>query len=138
MAKRKTVDERFWSKVTPTGFCWEWNPAPEGEYGRFWFNKRVTLAHRVAYQLLIGPIPEGLVIDHLCRNPRCVNPDHLEPVSMGENSLRGQHPRFVVKRTGRCAEGHDMRDAYVTNRGLHRCRPCTLAYQKKGREARHG
>jgi hypothetical protein len=75
--------------VAPNG-CWVWRKAtdPNG-YGRFWFDGRMLGAHRVSYQLLVGPVPEGLDLDHLCRNRRCVNPSHLEPVTRRTNLVRG-------------------------------------------------
>jgi hypothetical protein len=89
---RRPLDERFWEKVDvghPLG-CWTWTAAmkPEG-YGKFYVDGALRQAHRVAYELLVGPIPGGLFLDHLCRNPRCVNVDHLEPVTPGENVRRG-------------------------------------------------
>ncbi len=74
----------------PTG-CWHWTGAKTDKgYGRFYLNGNKH-AHRISYELLIGPIPNGLVIDHLCRNPSCVNPAHLEPVTHVENVKRGDH-----------------------------------------------
>lgn len=100
-----TTEERFWGKVDKSGPvsqncpelgpCWNWTgnkTGPEG-YGRFYpGGKTGVLAHRFAYQLLTGTIPEGLVIDHLCRNRACVNPSHLEPVTHRVNTLRGEAP----------------------------------------------
>jgi len=79
--------ERFWSQVDATGDCWEWtgHQYPVWKYGRFRvrIEKRQVefYAHRIAWQILVGEIPRGQVIDHRCRNRLCVNPDHLEPVS---------------------------------------------------------
>lgn len=93
--KRLSQAERFWSKVDRRGAedCWEWlaSRQPNG-YGQFSPGGRaggMTTAHRVAYELTFGPIPEGLSIDHLCRNRGCVNPAHLEAVSQRENVQRG-------------------------------------------------
>lgn len=84
-----TVEERFWSKVQPTGFCWEWIGGLDVGYGFFALTHDIKVgAHRWAYEHLVGPIPEGLHIDHLCRNRQCVNPDHLEPVTLEENTRR--------------------------------------------------
>lgn len=104
---RPVVDpeQRFWSYVTPTGFCWLWDSSRSHGYGSFNLRWKRVRAHRYAYEILVGPIPEGLVLDHLCRNTLCVNPDHLEPVTQGENARRGHQkigPREV------CAEGHPL------------------------------
>lgn len=82
--------------VDKSGECWVWTAAPNNRsdgtgYGRFTVShkpNRRMLAHRYAYEELVGPIPEGLELDHLCRNTACVRPDHLEPVTMSENRVR--------------------------------------------------
>src|SRR5690606_17418880 len=98
-----SLEDRFWSKVIPTGFCWYWSDTPaKSGYGRISINNTATYAHRVAWELLMGPIPEGLTIDHLCHNKLCVNPDHLEPVTFGENASRARnHPGDRVNRKNR-------------------------------------
>lgn len=84
---------RFWSKVDAAGDCWLWTGAASGrpgrEYGQAYWRGGMTAAHRVAWELLVGPIPDGLTLDHRCLTPRCINPDHLEPVTQRENILRG-------------------------------------------------
>lgn len=88
--RRRPEAERFWEKVDAAGVCWEWIGAShEAGYGRFNSAGRITPAHRWAYEHLVGPIGDGLHLDHLCRNPPCVNPDHLEPVTPKENTMRG-------------------------------------------------
>lgn len=88
-----TPEQRFWAKVdksSPTE-CWIWKAAKHRNgYGNFWTGKRPMLAHRYAYTILVGPILTGLQIDHLCRNRACVNPAHMEPVTLQENLRRGQ------------------------------------------------
>lgn len=83
------------SRVVESG-CWLWTGALRDGYGRVKFNGSVTQeAHRASYEFHIGPIPEGLVIDHLCRNRSCINPSHLEPVTQGENIRRGETGRHT-------------------------------------------
>ena len=88
---RRNLRERFWEKVEITEGCWLWRAAlSEHGYGviRMSTPRRMEMAHRVAYEMEVEPIPEGLELDHLCRNPRCVNPFHLEPVTHLVNMRR--------------------------------------------------
>jgi hypothetical protein len=81
---------RFWAKVEKTADCWFWRATRTRDgYGTFYFYGRSLSAHRWLYQQLIGPVPDGLVLDHLCRIRHCVNPQHLEPVTHRENVIRG-------------------------------------------------
>lgn len=123
-----TDEERFWPKVSRSDGCWEWTGScfiPQG-YGRFWMGgTKYVRAHRFAYELLVGPIPDGLVLDHLCRNRKCVRPDHLEPVTQGENVLRGVGlPAVNVAKT-HCIHGHEFTEANTYRCGNARnCRAC--------------
>jgi hypothetical protein len=116
-----TIETRFWPKVDKDGPvpaqrpdlgpCWLWTAGTNG-YGYGYFNmdaRRATHmnagAHRVAYELLIGPIPEGLTLDHLCLNNPCVNPAHLEPVTLAENIRRSPQAQAKRART-HCPQGH--------------------------------
>ena len=107
--------ERFASKVEvlPDG-CWRWTGfTDKAGYGRLKMGGRsepVGYAHRIAYQLHIGPIPEGAELDHLCRNRWCCNPEHLEAVSHRVNVQRGESPTVVAQRTGRCRRGHEVNE----------------------------
>ncbi len=111
----KTVEERFWAKVRKPDqwteeACWEWTGSQiTNGYGNFRLHGSNKMAHRVAYVLCVGKIPEGLVIDHLCRNHGCVNPNHLEPATNRENFLRGvARERWLAKHLARthCKRGH--------------------------------
>lgn len=98
-------------------------------YGQIGVNRRVLYAHRVAYELYVGPIPDGMVIDHLCRVRCCVNPAHLEVVSHRENILRGNGYSARNARAAACPRGHPRTDdgMYVLRDGTRRCRPCHQA-----------
>ncbi len=82
--------ERFWEKVLFNSHsCWDWIAGKSNGYGMISIDNVGYCAHRVAYEMEVGPIPDGLVIDHLCRNRGCVRPDHMELVTLAENTRRG-------------------------------------------------
>jgi hypothetical protein len=119
---------RFWAKVQKTEGCWEWLGArtkAEG-YGVYRLNNRNHVAHRVAYELNIGLIPEGMQIDHLCRNRLCVNPAHMEVVTNQVNQLRSNGAGGVNARRTHCAQGHEFtpENTYLNPRGDRNCRTC--------------
>lgn len=125
----------FWEKVEKTERCWLWKAARSKEYGHFKFGDKITNAHRVAYELEIGPIPPGHHIHHKCENPLCVNPDHLQPVTPGEH-VRDLTPTSVSYRCARvqqCPQGHPYNDnnTYVTAEGYRRCRVCNAQKQRE-------
>lgn len=121
------LEERFWSKVDKND-CWYWTAARGRDgYGRFYLGGHTRQAHRVAYELEVGPIPDGLQLDHLCRVRHCVNPAHLEPVTSRENTLRGTAPNIRAAQINLCARGHDFTpdNTYVRPDGTGRqCRAC--------------
>lgn len=104
---------RFWSKVDKNGpdGCWLWLGQirkTRQPYGSFWVPPKNVPAHRFSYELAIGPIPDGLVLDHLCRNPSCVNPAHLEPVTTKENLMRGVGLPALNAQKTHCKYGHPL------------------------------
>jgi hypothetical protein len=124
------ADARFWSKVNKTADCWLWTASTNSTgYGSFSpaVGERV-LAHRWSYEQLVGPIPAGLVIDHLCRTPRCVKPAHLEPVTQRENVRRGAAAGLLNGTRTTCIHGHEYTEAntyHSPNRPGHKqCRSC--------------
>lgn len=126
--KRLTPDERFVSSVHKTDSCWEWTGTiHQNGYGRFMVKKQPFLAHRIAYERAYGDIPDGLVIDHLCRNRKCVNPDHLEAVTNEENLFRGSGYRIMNGMDDSCIHGHKYtpENTYWEPNGRSaRCRTC--------------
>lgn len=118
---------RFWHYVKITETCWLWQGAKSvGGYGRFCAKEILCMSHRWAYENLVGPIPKGLQLDHLCRVRNCVNPEHLEPVTPRENTMRGDTPaRRNVQKT-HCHKGHPFskENTYVHPSGSRICREC--------------
>ena len=117
------MSEKFWSQVEKTDGCWLWTGTlGRGGYGRW---KRIYV-HRTSYEMLVGPIPEGLSLDHLCRVRNCVNPDHLEPVTHRENVLRGTGPTSVNATKTHCVHGHpfDAVNTIIRSNGDRDCREC--------------
>lgn len=141
----RTKEERFWEKVEingpvpeyapDLGPCWIWTATkmPDG-YGLFHLVDRMYCSHRVAYEMLVGPISDGMVVDHLCRVRLCVNPSHLEVVTAAENTRRGI--RWNLLKT-HCKHGHEFNEenTYHPPSEPHKrkCRTCK-AFEAKSAE----
>src|SRR5262245_20695777 len=139
----KNRAEKFNSKyeINPASGCWEWLDVPHHSgYGHFFYNGKIHLAHRMAFEYFKGAIAEGLQLDHLCRNRSCVNPNHLEPVTCRENLLRGTCPTAQNARKTHCPKGHELvGHNLMIWRGKRKCRTCSneraLAQYYKNRDA---
>lgn len=147
MSGFRVRDRRPWQERVLDGFdidpeneCWAWRRARNGDgYGIVHLNGRALRAHRLAYELLVGPIPEGLVLDHLCRNRACVNPDHLEPVTQRVNvvvrSVFSASAKNAAKAT--CPRGHPY-DGVWPHSGGRYCKTCHQAKVRRQGAARRG
>ena len=135
----------FWSRVDRSGgpsACWPWTAGGISDgYGHFWISEIQSnrMAHRVAYEDVIGPVPDGMVLDHVCHNNsgcklgnecphrRCCNPTHLEPVTNVENTLRGEGPNSRNAVPTECPSGHpydEVNTGFVSTSGHRYCRAC--------------
>ena len=144
LRKRMTnysLGELFWARVNKTTGCWLWTGSIRTDgYGQFWNGQRNVKAHRFAYEDRGREIPDGLELDHLCRNRACVNPDHLEPVTHLTNIRRGNSGAPQRART-HCPRGHEYspENTYTapgqTKRG---CRTCRIEASKRHRDVQGG
>lgn len=118
--------------------CWYWCGAQNHfGHGYFTVGGRQGYAHRFAYEHYVGSIPVGRTIDHLCRNPSCVNPDHLEVVSNWENTLRGDNHVAANARKTHCERGHAFTPENTHRKGPRRvCRTCGREWMRQYRASR--
>lgn len=132
--KRKSLAERITNNIVVVdSACWIWVGArTRGGYGRIMVTplRTLALAHRVSYETFVGPIPEGLTVDHLCREVACVNWRHMELVTQRENTLRGTSPVALNARKTVCPKCAQPYGA-VNERGARRCVPCREAYLRE-------
>lgn len=124
-----TWRRRLLSHLTVGDECWLWTAGLSSDgYAQIRKDGAKRVAHRLLYEWLVGPIPEGLELDHLCRVTRCLRPDHLEPVTHAENVRRGRAGSNTRGKT-HCPADHpyDEANTYIDPDGRRRCRSCRLA-----------
>lgn len=117
--------------------CWVWMGGTSGKgHGKFYDDGRSQQAHRWSYETFVGPIPEGLVLDHTCRNRSCVNPLHLRPVTQLHNTLIGEGPTAKNRRKTHCKNGHEFTEENTLRRkdrpGHRECRECRNGRERQG------
>ena len=142
---RRPPIERFYSlcRLDSSTGCWNWIgsrlPAGYGRFGVAGAHYEMVLAHRWSHEFFIGPIADGLFVDHLCRNRRCVNPDHLEAVTPAENNLRSM-PHRNIATADACKNGHAWTEAtsYIGPTGKRDCRRCRNESWQRSKERRGG
>ena len=127
--KREFIRGNIWLRIDKSGgddACWPWRGATTSNgYGQVVIAGRKHPVHRVAYEQLVGTIPEGLEIDHLCRNRTCANPAHMEAVTHRENTLRGETITARAAARTHCPQGHSYAEhGRVTKYGDRKCRIC--------------
>ena len=128
---------RFWEKVNKSGDCWIWTATFSigGRYGAIRVGDKMVSAHRLAYELERGPIPQGLELDHLCRNPHCVRPSHLEAVTHAENMRRGAQAQELRDRGYRCRHHNEV---MILRSGARCCRTCRIIANREYRARKRG
>lgn len=122
--------------VAVVGDCWEWTGARQKTgYGKTSRGGRMLLAHRLAYEVTLGPIADGLTVDHLCRNRSCIRPDHMDLVPMGVNTMRGTSVSAINVAKTHCVRGHPF-DATNTRLDSYQHRHCRTCEREHCRQYR--
>jgi len=139
-APQEKLPARFWSKVRKTDQCWFWTASKIGNrgYGKYWHDGKLKLAHVVSFEAHHGPVPTGLVVDHICNVRECVNPNHLQAITQRDNARRGAGFSGLNSRKTHCAKGHELTDENVkiVKRvdGIRRkCRECDRQEKRNAR-----
>jgi hypothetical protein len=135
MQALEKVKDRFESKVLKTKSCWIWQASKNDKgYGMFWLNGRYVRAHRFFYMIFKGALDSSLVIDHLCKNTLCVNPNHLEQVTQAENVRRGSAGKInnSQARKTNCPKGHEY--SRLNKSGHRLCGKCRSEQEMRSRK----
>ena len=133
MFQSKTIEQRLLNKVTKTESCWLWNGAKSNTgYGVIGDKLKLYPVHRVAYMLWNGAIPAGLHIDHLCSVRLCVNPQHLQAVTQGENNRRSNAIRWA--KVTHCKRGHEFTEANTMRQHGGKYRMCRECHNMRNRK----
>ena len=138
LSRYATVRERLehYSMPEPMSGCWLWVGGLNNKgYPKMGLHSKIVLAHRIAFEEFRGPIPDGLVLDHLCRTPVCINPWHLEAVTQRVNILRGVSPSVRYAKRTHCEKGHEFtpENTAYPKVGARRCKTCSrLKYVRRG------
>lgn len=129
LKKKDNILDKVLENTEKTDTCWNWKDALRNGYGRVRNNGKTSTTHKIVYEKLVGKIPKGMVIDHLCRNRACVNPEHLETVSNKENILRGNGLTAENHKKTKCIRGHELlgENLYTLN-GKRYCKACQKLY----------
>lgn len=131
----KTSKRILDNKKVDSAGCWKWQLSTVRGYGQISISGRMKKAHRVSYEEFVGPILDGLQIDHLCGVTDCVNPDHLEAVTPRENVMRSNNPAALNHKKERCKRGHRLEPIWnATYKKWHR--RCTVCHNAKNAEGR--
>lgn len=141
MAGQAVIDRILRRCIVTDDDCWEWQGTRvKGGYGRTTFGsrtdgtRRLKLVHRATYEAAVGPIEDGMTIEHVCVNPPCCNPAHLIAMTMRDNTLRNTGPTAINARKTECPKCAGP--FTVRANGTRYCRPCLLAYYRAYNAAR--
>ena len=129
--------KQFLDKIIYKNNCWLWTGATnKGGYALIYRDNKTQLAHRAIYKLIFGDIPDGMQLDHLCRNRNCIKPAHLEVVTPKENTMRGIGLASINSKKTECLRGHSLAGCYISKNGKRHCRYCNQIRKKQYRLAR--
>lgn len=134
---KPTLERRLWPRIDrQADGCWLWIGGRDSQgYGEIWTGEAMRRVHQIVYELLVGLVPAGLQLDHLCRVRHCCRPDHLEPVTRRENIARGKGFTAINGRKVACHAGHPFEGAnlYITPDGKRSCRECRRQRMRRWR-----